>query len=156
MNTLDRKILQDIDTHGCSVMHIAAEDELPPFAYSIGMTQSSSAPEVVVIGLKQPIAQFVVNEYNRRVRAGLPVVAGSSNSGFIEGFEVQAKIVDRSHYDEYFGYNLWLYKGPNFTMIQLVYPNTSGVWPWDTEASEWFRSWQPVLDVPGPPPLPAG
>ena len=147
MDDSDRKTLEDIERFGCSVLHIAAEDDLPPFAYSVGITKSASAPEVVVIGLKQPMAHFVVNEYNRRVRAGIPVSAGSRHSGFIEGFEVVAEKVDRSFYEEYFGYNLWLYKGPTFEVIQLIYPNTSGVWPWQAEADEWFKAWQPVLTV---------
>lgn len=148
MDNTDRKILADIDRFGCSVLHIAAEDDLPPFAYSVGITKSSSAPEVVVIGLKQPLAHFVVNEYNRRVRAGISIAAGTRHEGFIEGFEVAAEKVDPSFYEEYFGYNLWINKGPLFEVIQLIYPNTSGVWPWQDEADEWFKAWQPILTRP--------
>jgi hypothetical protein len=68
-------------------------------------------------------------------------------AGFIEGFDVVAESVDKTFYDEYFEYNLWLYDGPYFEVVQLVYPNTSGVWPWEQSASAWFRSWQPVLTV---------
>jgi Domain of unknown function (DUF4262) len=69
MDEADRKILENIERFGCSVMHIAAEDQLPPFAFSVGITKTAAAPEVVVIGLKRPIAHFAVNEYNRRVRS---------------------------------------------------------------------------------------
>jgi len=98
MDEADQKILQDIETYGCSVMHIAAEDELPPFAFSMGISKTSKAPEVLVIGLKQPVAHAIANEYNE--------------------------------------------------VLQLVYPNTSGVWPWDEAADDWFRSWQPILSHP--------
>jgi hypothetical protein len=148
MDEPDRKILEDIERFGCSVMHIAAEDDLPPFAFSMGITKTSKAPEVVVVGLKQPLAHFVVNEYNRRVREGEAFVAGKKYNGFIEGFEVLAESVHASNYDEYFGYNLWLYQGPNFEVLQFVYPNTSGVWPWEEAANEWFRNWQPLLGRP--------
>lgn len=152
MDDFDRKVHEDIKSFGCSVLHIAAEGDLPPFAYSVGITKSALAPEVVVIGLKQPIAHFVVNEYNRRVRAGIPVSAGERHAGFIEGFEVAAEKVDPSFYKEYFGYNIWFYKGPSFEVIQLIYPNTSGVWPWEPEADKWFKAWQPILTLhPGLP-----
>jgi hypothetical protein len=141
----DRKIEENIERFGCSVMHIAAENELPPFAFSVGITRTCGVPEVVVIGLKEPIAHSVVNEYNRRVRAGTEFRPGERYAGFIEGFDVLAQKVDKAFYGEYFGYNLWLYGGPHFEVVQLVYPNTSGVWPWEPSASEWFRSWQPVL-----------
>ena len=145
MEEFHRKVRQDIETYGCSVLHIAAEGDLPPFAYSVGITKSASAPEVVVIGLKQPMAHFVVNEYNRRVRAGDSVSTGKMHSGFVQGFDLAAEKVDPSFYEEYFGYNLWFNQGPSFEVVQLVYPNTSGVWPWQPEASAWFKSWQPIL-----------
>ena len=145
MDDSDRKTLEDIERYGCSVMHVSAEGDLPPFSYSVGITKSSGAPEVVVIGLKQPMAHFVVNEYNSRVRAGEVFRAGQKYSGFIGGFDMLAIPVEREHYPEYFGFDLWLYKGPSFEVLQLVYPNTSGIWPWQEEADEWFRSWQPLL-----------
>ena len=35
--------------------------------------------------------------------------------------------------------------GPDFEAVQLIWPTTSGVWPWEPAASEWFRSNQPLL-----------
>lgn len=148
MDESDRKILRDIDEFGCSVMHIAAEGDLPPFAFSMGISKTANAPEVVVVGLKRPLAHFVVNEYNRRVRDGEVLVSGHTYADFIEGFDVLLERVHLSNYKEYFGYNLWLYKGPNFDALQIVYPNTSGLWPWEKAADDWFRAWQPRLSKP--------
>ena len=148
MDERDQKILGDIEQFGCSVMHISAEGDLPPFSYSVGITMTSRAPEIVVVGLKRELAHYVVNEYNRRVREGEKFVAGNRYTGFIGGFDVLFVSVDHTHYREYFGYNLWLYKGSNFEVLQLVFPNTSGVWPWEKEADDWFRSWQPMLSHP--------
>ena len=145
MDEADRQVLENIKRFGCQVMHIAAEDDLPPFAYSVGIQQTTSAPEVVVIGLKQPMAHFVVNEYNNRVRNGERFVTGQRYAGFVGGFDVLVSDVDKSHYEEYFGVDLWLYEGPNFDVVQLIYPNTSGVWPWQPEANDGFRAWQPIL-----------
>jgi hypothetical protein len=148
MDEDDRKTLEHIEEYGCSVIHIAAEGDLPPFTYSVGITKTSSAPEAFVIGLKQPMAHFVVNEYNRRGRSGESFAPGNRYRGFLEGFEIEIHKVDPSFYQEYFGYNLWLYRGPNFAVLQLVYPNTSGIWPWEPEANDWFKAWQPILSAP--------
>lgn len=145
MDDANRTTLEHIEKFGCTVLHIAAEDDLPPFSYSVGITKTSSAPEVVVIGLKQKIAHSIVNDYNRRVRAGERLVDGQRYGGFIEGFDVEARLVEKAFYEAYFGQNLRFYKGQNFEVIQLIYPNTSGVWPWQVEADEWFKSWQPIL-----------
>jgi hypothetical protein len=107
----------------------------------------SSAPEVVVIGLKRPLAHSVVNQYNKRIRNGEKFEIGKNYSDFIEGFEVIVSKVDKSHYREYFGFNRWIYEGDNFDIVQLVYPNTSGIWPWQKEADDWFRKLQPVLEM---------
>jgi hypothetical protein len=147
MDDAERKLRKNIEEFGCQVMHIAAEDDLPPFSYSVGIPQASNAPEVVVIGLKQPMAHFIVNEYNNRIRSGEKFIPGEMYEGFIGGFEVLLSVIDKAHYDEYFGMNLRLYDGPNFDVVQLIYPNTSGVWPWAPEADDWFRSWQPILSV---------
>ncbi len=143
----DHTTQQHIDRFGCSVIHVAAEDELPPFSYSVGIEASSGAPEVVVIGLKQQLAHFIVNEYNRRIRTGDQIQPGNRYEGFLEGFDVAAATVDPSHYDEYFGQNLRYYSGRDFRVLQLIYPNKNGVWPWQREADQWFKSWQPILSV---------
>ena len=149
MTDADTETQLHIERFGCSVNHILAEGELPPFSFSVGIEATSSAPEVVVVGLKKDLAHFIVNEYNRRVRAGESFVPGQRYKGFLEGFEVAAEAVDRAHYKEYFGYNLRYYCGDNFRVLQLVYPNRSGVWPWQVEADSWFKAWQPLLTSSG-------
>ena len=144
----DAKLLENIAQFGCQVMHIGAEDDLPPFAYSVGIQYSTSAPECVVIGLKQPMAHFVVNEYNRRIRNGERLELGQQYAGFLGNFDIQISAVDRSHYDEYFGQAQRFYLGDNFSVLQIIYPNTAGIWPWDAETNAWFRQWQPILALP--------
>jgi Domain of unknown function (DUF4262) len=149
MASVEEKTRENIAKFGCSIIHVMEEGELPPFAYSVGITQQTGAPEVVVIGLKRNVAHSVVNEYNNRVREGERLTPGQLYSGFIEGFDVQAEEVPLTAYDEYFGQNLKLYGGPNFRVLQLVYPTTTGIWPWSEQAPESFLSRQPVLSRAG-------
>ena len=148
MDAGEQKAVSDIEQYGCHVIHVMEEGELPPFAYSVGIEKTSKAAELVVIGLKRPLAHSIINEYNRRVRGSERFEAGQLVSGFLEGFDCQLRPVHPSHYREYFGYDLWFYKGAGFRMLQLVYPTVEGIWPWDMAASEWFRARQPILDVP--------
>jgi hypothetical protein len=117
MDNFDRKTLENIKQYGCSVIHVAEEDNLPPFAYSIGIKKSSSAPEVVVIGLKTKMAHSVINEYNRRIRDGEVFKSGDRYAGFLEGFDVLTVSVESAYFKEYLGYNLWFYDGPNFEVL---------------------------------------
>lgn len=148
MDQQEQRALDDIAAHGCHVLHVLEEGDLPPFAYSVGIQQTSQAPEVIVVGLQRPVAHFVVNEYNSRVRASESFMPGTLYAGFLEGFDVQFAPVERSHYRDYLGWARWLYRGDEFPALQLIYPSTSGAWPWDSEASEDFRARQPLLGAP--------
>jgi hypothetical protein len=145
MDAAEKKAIEDIEKYGCHVLHVLEDNEGPPFSYSIGIQKTSGVPEVLVIGLKQPIAQFIVNEYNTRVRAGERFEQGNRYDGFLEGFQVQFEMVPLDQFENYFGWNIWLYGGKNFEVLQIIYPNTSGTWPWEPDVSEWFRERQPIL-----------
>ena len=144
----EQKALADIERYGCHVVHVLAEGILPPFSYSVGIQRSFGAPELIVIGLKQPLGHAIINEYNRRIRSGERFAWGQLASGFIEGVECQHRPVHPSHHRAYLGWNVWLYRGAEFEVLQLIYPTTAGVWPWDEEADEEFRAWQPLLEEP--------
>jgi len=146
MDEHERRTLEHIERFGCSVMHVMEDGDEPPFAYSVGITRSSAAPEVLVIGLRRELAHAMVNHYNQRVRAGERFVVGRRYSGFLDGFDVEVAQVDASYYRAYVGWDLWLYKGPSFEVLQLVYPDTRGTWPWQPEAAAGFKAFQPLLD----------
>ena len=149
MDDEDAAVLADIARYGCHVIHVLEEGGLPPFSYSVGITRASSAPEVIVIGLARKLAHFIVNEYNARVRQGEAFKPGGYYAGFIGGFDVTFERVDRRHYDDHFGWNLHLYGGDGFDVLQLVYPTTSSVWPWEPGAPASFKAWQPLLTASG-------
>jgi hypothetical protein len=149
MDKAERKAISDIEQYGCHIIHVFGEGELPPFTYSVGIWKSSHRPELIVVGLKQEIAHFVVNEYNRRVRAGEELRDGKVVSGFLEGFDCLLREVDRAYYIDYLGWDRWLYRGNEFPTFQLIWPTTTGIWPWQSEASDGFRKRQALL-VPKP------
>src|SRR5262245_10111801 len=125
MDPGEQKALQDIERYGCHVIHVLAEADLPPFAYSVGIDRSSRAPELIVIGLKRELAHSIVNNYNNRVRAGERFEIGRAYPDFVGGFECEIRAVHESHFHGYLGWCRWLYRGNDFKAVQLVYPDTS-------------------------------
>ncbi|MDG4895694.1 DUF4262 domain-containing protein [Mesorhizobium sp. WSM4976] len=149
----EAKALADIDEYGCHILYVLEEDEHSPFAYSVGIEHNFGIPELVVIGLKPELSMTIINEYCRRVRDGERFRVGERASGFLGGgFDCQFGAVHPDHYPEYFGWDIWFYDGPDFRIMQLIFPSTSGVWPWDAEADNWLRKRQPLLDQPPLPP----
>jgi len=146
MKEYERNILKNIEEHGCSVTSVVDPDEKEPsFTYSIGIAKSSGAPEVIVFGLNTKLSGWMVNEYNRRCQAGERFQSGVFYLGFLDGFAVQFGAVAPEHRSEYMRSACWLHGDPEFAALQLIWPSTSGVWPWDPEASDWFRTNQPLL-----------
>jgi hypothetical protein len=148
MGAREQKALDDIAKYGCHVLHVFEEGDLPPFSYSVGIYKTCGSPELIVVGLKQQISHWAINEYHRRVRSGEAFRAGDCSAGFLEGFEVRFSEVHKTHYQEYLGAGRWLYQGDDFPTLQMVWPSTTGLWPWDADATSWFRARQPILGAP--------
>lgn len=146
MNAREQKALDDVAQHGCHILHVVGEGDLPPFSYSIGIHRTCKAPELILVGLEQPISHWIVNEYSRRVQQGERFLVGAHVAGFLEGFEVTFREVHKSHYREYLGWGRWFYESEDFPVLQMIWPTTEGTWPWDANATPWLRAQQPVLD----------
>ena len=145
MDDASRKALSNIEEHGCHILHVLEDDEGPRFSYSIGVEKTHGHPDAVILGLKKELAHSLLNEYAGRVSDGEVFEPGEMYSGFLEGFDVCFRLVETKYYRDYFGWGIWLNDGLDFRMLQLVYPSTSGVWPWSPEASDDFLYFQPAL-----------
>ena len=98
----DAKVAQDVQRYGCHVISVFDPDQKEPFfSYSIGIQQSSGAPEAIVIGLRPELGGFVVNEYNRRIRKGQAFYRGVPYKGFLRGFPVYIEPVLKNRNADY-------------------------------------------------------
>lgn len=145
----EQKALEDIEKFGCHIIHVLEEGDLPPFSYSIGISKSLGKPELIIVGLRRELAHELINEYNRKLRAGELLRPGLPYSGFLEGFNCIFQPVHREHYEEYFGWAIWLYQGDRFEVLQLIYPSTGGCWPNAEDAPDAFKQLQTILSETG-------
>ena len=149
MNDSEQKVHDDIKKHGCHVMGVFEDEEYPSFSYSIGMEESVSSPEIIVVGLKHSLAQSIINNYHSRIKNGEVFGVGKKYPGFLGGFEVCFIEISNENREELLCWADWYYERKPFRALQMVYPNTSGVWPWEEEASESFLWWQRILNENG-------
>jgi len=131
----DKKALLDIEKFGCHIIHVLEDETGPRFSYSIGIEKTLHIPELLVTGLAQDTAHWIINEYNTRVRNGESFEPDIMYAGFLDGFDVTFKPVMKKHYDEYFGWATWFYRNEDFRVYQLIWPSTQGIWPWDSNVS---------------------
>ena len=142
----DKRVADNIHEYGCHVISVFdPEGSMPYFSYSIGIQETSGVPEAIVVGLKPDLGGFMINEYNRQVRAGTRFKRGVLYPGFLVGFDVYIEPARKKMVAEYtFGCDRH-YGDKEYSVVQIVWPSTSGVWPWQKTASEWLKDNQPML-----------
>ena len=142
----DKRVAADVEKYGCHVISVFdPEEKLPSFSYSVGIQATSGAPEAIVIGVRQNLGHSMINEYNDRVRRGVRFQRAVQYPGFLDGFNIYVEPAKAALLSEYTLGCTRFYKGGDYSVVQLIYPTTSGVWPWHKAASEWFKSNQPML-----------
>ena len=149
----DRRVAADIKEYGCHVISVfpSADGSTPSFTYSVGIHESTGAPEAMIIGVEAKLGGFVINEYNRQVKAGARFTKGTLYPGFLKGFSVYIEPAKAELLSEYtLGCARYYRNKGSYSVVQIVYPNTSGVWPWQEQADAWFKDNQPMLGRPRP------
>ena len=140
-----------IEEVGWAVVFVGASPTTPAFGYTIGLFSSFGQPELVMVGLQPGITQTILNNLGQSIkesRKSLPV-----GKDFFEVFNtLPARLlpVEESHYNDYVGIAIRYYnqgEGPavQFPLLQCVWPDTNGVFPWQEGFNENFRATQPIL-----------
>ncbi len=142
----NQRVAHDIAKFGCHIMSVFdPERQELDFTYSIGIQETSSAPEAIVIGVKPELGHAMVSRYHRLVRDGVIFEPGVLQNGFLENFPIYVEPVTSPQvYDLILGCVKY-YGGTKCKVVQLIYPTVEGVWPWEATASEWFIKNQPML-----------
>jgi len=151
VSSFDQKVIEDIEKYGCHVVSVLEyeEDDIPTFTYSVGIYETTEKPELIVMGLKHSLAQSMVNRYNRRLKDGEIFEIGKYYSGFISGFDVCFIEVDDEYFEEFPLGCVSHYDNKEFKLLQLIWPSTNGVWPWDEDAPDFYQWSQPLLNKTG-------
>lgn len=141
----DRQVISDVQEFGWHVVAIPPEDGTPGWAFSIGMFKTLGHPEVIVFGLDHEIAHWVINEVGRRAREGTTFAAGSAAEGLLEGVTCVFDRVQPKWYQPFVGTSIWYYRGSEFPLLQCIWPDHDGKYPWDPEfRNNWVWA-QPLL-----------
>jgi hypothetical protein len=145
----DRQLLDTVARVGWMVLGIEASAEGPAYAFSIVMFHTLGHPEIVLMGLRPPVAQQLINVVGSEIRNGKRFEAGQRYEGITTNFSVAFVAVDPSYYRPYLGYARWFYGGSNFPAVQCVWPDKRGVFPWEPDYDARFFEVQRLLGAVG-------
>ena len=143
----DERLLRNVREHGCHLMGIAAEAQVPAYVFSIGLYLNYAHAELVMFGLDPTDACAVINAVRDRAAAGRRYRAGD----VCDDLPLERKVcfveVPLEAYDSYLGTAIWFYaKLPqSFPCLQIVWPDDAGRFPWETGCDARLRDHQPVL-----------
>jgi Domain of unknown function (DUF4262) len=141
--------VENIEEYGVHCIHVRAEGLQPGWSYTIGAFDTCGAPEIVVIGLKQPTAHYLLNEAVRRMRAGIDLTA-SKQEELIDQVTCVFRLVDGRWAKQIMGRANWFYGDTVYPVLQCVYPDFEGVLPWEENFDATWRSRQPLIFVGEP------
>lgn len=151
MDEHEAQLLADIDRFGWTVLKVS-NDLGPDFAYSVGILRTLSHPEILMFGLPLETMHRLINDVGNRVKGGARYAAGQVTDEFLDGYDVTFRTVPTFQYAGHLGWANWLYKGEAYPVLQLVYPDRDGHWPWQEGVADSFRENQPILaDIATPP-----
>jgi hypothetical protein len=145
----DRWLLDQVAGHGWAVFGIEEDDEGPTYSFSVGLFHTLGHPEVLLMGLRPEVAQRLVNDIGAAVRAGRRFEAGGRYDGLADRFPLAFLAVAERYYRDYLGYAGWFYRGWHFPVLQCVWPDKKGVFPWEPGYDARFFRVQRLLGAAG-------
>jgi hypothetical protein len=146
----DQKLLDDVGKFGWHLVGIPADDEGPAYVFSVGIFHTFGHPEICIIGLNDSsLMAQIVNGIGELIRAGDVLEDWHANDEVLEEHACIFREVDRTHYAEYFGFARWFHEGDDFPILQCVWPDGTGRFPWDAHFAPGLLAAQPILAIAG-------
>jgi len=146
LDAKDVKLLETLEKWGWFVIKVGAGDSEPAFAYSLGLYENFNHPEIILFGLELEGMHRLINDAAERIKKGQRYDECRRYDDLLEGYQCEFRKVNPSHYDGLLNYTLWYYKNARFPVLQLVWPDLQGLFPWENGFDESYRKDQPTLE----------
>jgi hypothetical protein len=150
----EERIVRSVEMDGCFVVSVFdPDDEAVPFSYSIGFTKSLGQPEVVLFGLAAKTAHPLINDLFRLCQNGLVLADWVMIDNLFVGYHCIARSVDESWIiQRQFASALWYHRTKMNSaledVVQIVWPDADGIFPWQEGCADWVIADQPPLYEP--------
>lgn len=144
----DKELLSNLSEVGWHNLHIAGEEALPPFSFSIGHFHNANHPEIIVAGLPPETSEQLLNVAAVHIHGeGQPIEPFRPYEDFLQGLNVAFIPVGLEHYGEFLGYANWYYDDlpKPYPVMQMVWPDPAGLFPWEEGFDGAYAHLQPLL-----------
>ncbi len=171
-----RQIRDAIAWQGFALRHVLASAKQPAFSYTVGLhTPGSAKPELFISGLQTATRVAWLLALGFEI-AGPPPLATRQQMARAQGVPPEAlpfpaggrvfqpgtrypdlagkdlstffAEVDPKHFEAFFGQALVFHGSHTFPILQILWPDTHGVFPWEPSFDEQWRPKQQLLYEP--------
>jgi len=141
---------KDIARHGWQAMCVGRtqsdSQDQPVWCYTIGLHGTTGGPEFIIFGLPGEVAHGILTALADRLKAGEQFAGGRYYDGVLRDFPVFIGAVPVDDYVGYVQQAINQYGGlPNFPLLQVVWPDKNGRYPWDANVVDGLATAQPLL-----------
>lgn len=145
----EQHFVEQIRKHGWISTHVASDDDGPGFTYTTGYWLKFDFPELILFSLGGQVAHNAFWHIYNELAAGGRFPVGEPIEDIFQKFPAVLFPVSMQKYESHLGWCRWFYGSDNFECLQLVFPDSSGHFPWSSRSSESFRTAQPDLTAGG-------
>ncbi len=138
-----------IRRHGWMIQGVGGDEELS-FAYTIGLTERSNHPELLVFALPPEVFHPILNELAGRVVRGGQVLPLRHRIDDVANYPIQLIPIARPYRtSQYIFFNVarCYHQTVIVEAVQLVWPDAAGRFPWEDGFDTRYAT--PILDAPG-------
>lgn len=124
---------------------------VPGYTYSIGLPAAVGFPEVVVFGLTPSAATGLIDLVADLCGGGTEIPLGVEVTGLYDsGLRAAFAPVDLAEWGTLFDTGRAWYRGSDFDVVQLLWPDRNGFLPYEAGFDQRMRYAQPVIGALGP------
>ena len=128
------------------VAPVTGESPRPGYTYTIGFETLFGRPETVIFGLTPVAARGLLGLIADQHGGGVDLPVGSIFLGLLESdLPCSLLAVDLEEHIALFPDDVHFLGADGFRMVQFVWPDRLGRFPWDPESEERLRTVQPVI-----------
>ncbi len=142
----DQRLFDDIASHGWHMISIGEDDDGPAYSFTVGVFHSFGFPEICLAGISDiEVAGQILNAIVETMKEGETLDDWVASDEILEDYTCVFREVPLSLHEENFGYAVWYYERAPFPVLQCVWPDADGFYPWNEEFDAASVDQQPVL-----------